>query len=235
MTLKAAIFDFDGVLVDSEPLHYQALRESLMADGLTITAEEYAREYLAYADRECIRIAFERHGVAHDADRIEATARRKARIFDALLAEVPFFEGARELVAALARTMPLAIASGALTYEIERILSAGGLRQPFFTIVGADDVSRGKPHPEPYLTAMQRLRELVPDLEPADCLVFEDSVAGIGAGLAAGMKVIGVAHTYPPSKLQSAHRVVGTLKGLDTASLHELFTRATDRDTLRSA
>jgi beta-phosphoglucomutase-like phosphatase (HAD superfamily) len=134
---------------------------------------------------------------------------------------VPFFEGARELVSDLAQAVPLAIASGALSNEIERLLTAGGLRQPFFTIVGADDVSRGKPHPEPYLTALARLRARVPGLEPADCLVLEDSVAGIAAGLAAGMKVIGVAHTYPPSKLQSAHRVVTALKDLDAASLYE--------------
>jgi beta-phosphoglucomutase-like phosphatase (HAD superfamily) len=235
MPLRAVIFDFDGVLVDSEPLHYRALRDSLSADGISISPEEYAREYLAYADRECIRIAFERHGVAHDGEAIEATSRRKARIFDALLGEVPFFEGARELVAELSRTVPLAIASGALTYEIERILNAGGLRAPFFTVVGADDVSRGKPHPEPYLVAMERLRAPVPDLSPADCLVFEDSVAGIAAGLAAGMKVIGVAQSYPPSKLQSAHRVIPSLKDVDMASLHDLFERASDRDTLRSA
>lgn len=223
MALKAVIFDFDGVLVDSEPLHYRALRESLAKDGITISAEEYAREYLAYADRECIRIAFERHHVPRDPGRIEATAERKARIFDALLAQVPFFEGARELIGDLGRRMPLAIASGALTHEIERILEAGGLRAAFTTIVGADDVSRGKPHPEPYLTAMSRLRARVPDLTPADCLVFEDSVAGIAAGLAAGMRVVGVAHTYPPAKLQSAHRVVPALKGLDAAAVQGFF------------
>jgi HAD superfamily hydrolase (TIGR01509 family) len=221
--MRAVIFDFDGVLVDSEPLHYRALRESLIADGITITPEEYAREYLAYADRECIRIAFERHGVPHTAERIEATALRKAQIFDALLAQVPFFEGARELIADLGRNVPLAIASGALTHEIERILEAGGLRQAFVTIVGADDVSRGKPHPEPYLTAMERLRSRVPDLDAADCVVFEDSVAGIAAGLAAGMKVVGVAHTYPPAKLQSAHHVVPALKGLDTMAVQGFF------------
>jgi len=223
MAMKAVIFDFDGVIVDSEPMHYRALRESLVADGITITAEEYARDYLAYTDRECIRIAFERHDVGRDPERLEATAERKAQIFDALLAQVPFFEGVRELIGDLAQRVPLAIASGALTHEIERILQAGGLRSKFFTIVGADDVSRGKPHPEPYLTAMARLRARVPDLVPADCVVFEDSVAGIAAGLAAGMKVVGVAHTYPPAKLQSAHRVVPALKGLDAHALQGFF------------
>ena len=220
---RAVIFDFDGVLVDSEPLHYRALRECLAADGITLTPEEYARQYLAYADRECIRIAYEVHAVPHDPDKIEAAAQRKARIFDALLGQVPFFAGARELIDDLGRAVPLAIASGALRHEIEEILEAGGLRRAFATIVGADDVSRGKPHPEPYLTALARLRSHVPDLAASDCLVFEDSVAGIAAGLAAGMKVVGVAQTYPPAKLQSAHRVVPALKGLDTLSLRGLF------------
>ena len=221
--MKAAIFDFDGVLVDSEPLHYRALRDSLLEDGISITPDEYATTYLAYTDRDCIRIAYERHGLAHDADRVDAAVARKARLFDTLLAQVPFFEGARELVAGLGRTVPLAIASGALSGEIERILEAGGLREAFFAIVGADDVSRGKPHPEPYLAAMERLRSRVPDLCAADCVVFEDSVAGITAGLAAGMKVVGVAHSYPAAKLHTAHHVVPALKALDAAAVQGLF------------
>jgi beta-phosphoglucomutase len=223
MAMRAVIFDFDGVLVDSEPSHYRALRDALAEEGIRITPEEYASRYLAYDDRECIRIALEHDGQPCEAARVEAAARRKAQIFDALLGHVPFFDGARELVADLARTMPLAIASGALRGEIERIVEAGGLRPSFAAIIGADDVSRCKPHPEPYLTALSRLRQRAPDLRAGECLVIEDSVAGITAGRAAGMRVLGVAHSYPPEKLEAAHHVLPALRGLRAADLQELF------------
>jgi HAD superfamily hydrolase (TIGR01509 family) len=140
-----------------------------------------------------------------------------------MLGEVPFFPGARTLVLELASELPLGIASGALRREIEAILQASGLRDAFAAVVGADDVSRGKPDPEPYLKALARLRARAPQLGPADCLVFEDSVPGILAARAAGMKVIGVASSYPAARLQPAHRVVPTLAGLDLAGLREMF------------
>jgi beta-phosphoglucomutase len=221
--MKAAIFDFDGVIVNSEPLHYRALRDSLVPEGFTITPEEYEQQYLAYTDREAIRIALETHGQPADGARVELVAERKARLFDAIIGEVAFFDGSRELVRELASQMPVAIASGALRGEIEHILSVGGLREAFATIVGADDVSQGKPHPEPYLTAMAHLQADTPGLRAAECLVIEDSMAGIAAGLAAGMRVLGVAHSYPPEKLSAAHKVVPSLRGVGASALRPLF------------
>lgn len=220
--LRAAIFDFDGVIVDSEPLHFGALRDALRPEGIALDEDEYRSTYLAYDDRGAIRLALERHGMAWDGERIEAIARRKARDFERLLPEVPFFDGARELVRALAGEMPLGIASGALRSEIEAILRAGGLYDAFSTIVGADDVHRGKPDPEAYLTAMERLRYRAPGLEPAQCLVFEDSVPGILSARAAGMTVVAVTNSYPAQKLAAAHRVVDSLAGLDARMLRQL-------------
>jgi beta-phosphoglucomutase len=221
--MRAAIFDFDGVLVDSEPLHFGALRDALLAEGISIDEGEYVHKYLAYDDRGSIRRALENHGVACDAGRVEAVARRKASAFDALVGRVQFFPGARELVLSLADGMPLAIASGALHGEIDAILTAGGLRHAFAAIVGADDVGHSKPHPEPYLTALARLTPLTPGLAAADCLVFEDSMPGIAAALAAGMKVVAVTNSYSAAKLSAAHRVVTSLEGLARDSLRELF------------
>jgi beta-phosphoglucomutase len=127
-------------------------------------------------------------------------------------------------VCRLSADLPLAIASGARRAEIETILRADGLRGAFLAIVGADDCTFTKPDPEPYLTAMARLSERFPDLTAAQCLVFEDSVAGIASGLAAGMRVVGVAHSYAPEKLSAAHRVVTSLEGLERADLDALFT-----------
>lgn len=221
--MRAVVFDFDGVLVDSERLHFRAQRDALLAEGITIDQDEYYRHYLAYDDRGAMRIALERHGRAPDRDRVERLAERKARIFAALLPEVPFFPGARELVRALARDVPLAVASGARRQEIEAILAAGRLDDAFAIIVGADDVVQSKPHPEPYLTAMARLAPLAPGLQPGECLVFEDSVPGIASALAAGMKVVAVANSYPAGKLGAAHRVVHSLEGLTAPELRSLF------------
>lgn len=221
--MRAVLFDFDGVLVDSEPLHFRAMHDALVAEGFTIDEEEYWRHLLAHDDRGAIRIALERHGVPFDGARIEAVTRRKAEAFEALLAGIPFFPGVKELVRALHREVPLAIASGARRVEIEAILEAGGLRDAFDAVVGIDDVSRSKPSPEPYLTAMARLSTRAPGLEPGQCLVIEDSYTGIAAGLAAGMRVLAVTNSYPAAKLAAAHRVVDSLAGLDSAGLRQLF------------
>lgn len=221
--MRAAIFDFDGVLVDSEPLHFGSLREALLPEGIVIDEAEYVRHYLAYDDRGSIRLALESHGMPCERARVEVIAERKASAFDRLVERVPFFAGARELVRALAAEMPLAIASGALTAEIEAILSAGGLRDAFAAIVGADDVAHSKPDPEPYLEALARLRPCAPGLAPAECLVFEDSMPGIASARAAGMKVVAVTNSYPAAKLSAAHLVVPSLEGLAAAGLRDLF------------
>jgi HAD superfamily hydrolase (TIGR01509 family) len=221
--MRAVLFDFDGVLVDSEPLHFRAMRAALVAEGFTIDEEEYWRHLLAHDDRGAIRIALERHGLPYDGARIDAVTRRKAEAFEAVLADIAFFPGVPELVLSLSRELPLAIASGARRVEIEAILEAGGLRDAFSAVVGIDDVSRSKPDPEPYLTAMRRLNGRAPGLQPAQCLVIEDSTTGIAAGLAAGMKVLAVTNSYPAARLASAHRVVDSLAGLDSAGLRQLF------------
>jgi beta-phosphoglucomutase len=220
MALRGVVFDFDGVLVDSEGLHYRALRESLRPEGIEIDAREYAQKYLAYDDREAVRVALESHGRPSGPDQVAAVAHRKARIFEELLPEVPFFPGARELVRGLAAQMPVAIASGALRGEIERILDGGGLRDAFSAIVGADDVRQCKPHPEPYLEAARRLGR-----EPADCAAFEDSVAGIASARAAGLFVVGVATSYPAARLTGAHHVVGSLTEMTPERLEEICAR----------
>lgn len=222
--MRAVLFDFDGVLVNSEPLHFGSLRKALAREGVAIDEAEYLSTYLAYDDRGAIRLALERHGVPHDRSRVEAIARRKAEDFAALLPAVPFFPGAKELVRALAAEVPVAIASGALHGEIEAILAAGGIRDAFSAIVGADDVTRGKPHPEPYLTAMAAVNGHDPGLRPADCLVFEDAMPGIAAARAAGMVVVAVTNSYPAERLRAAQRIVATLEGLTPAQLRrELF------------
>lgn len=221
--LRAVVFDFDGVLVDSEPLHFEALRDALLPEGIAITREEYYAKYLAFDDHGSIRRALEEYGIIADAPETDRIARRKAACFAKILEKVTFYPGASQLVRALAAALPVGIASGARRDEIEAILTAGGLRESFSVIVGADDVPRTKPDPAPYLLAASQLGAFASNLAPEECLAIEDSMPGIASALAAGMKVVGVAHSYPAAKLQAAHRVVESLVGLEGDDLRALF------------
>jgi beta-phosphoglucomutase len=223
MALRAAVFDFDGVIVDSEPLHFRSLRDALASESVLITHEEYWDHLLAHDDKSSIRLAFERRGEKPDRERLARVERAKIARFAELIPEVPVFPGAREVIGALAAELPLAIASGARHAEIEAILTGIGLRGAFCAVVGAEDASRTKPDPAPYLEAARRLEDRVAGLVPEECVAFEDSVPGVMSALGAGMKVVGVAHSYPADKLRSAHRVVESLAALEPGSLGALF------------
>jgi len=216
------VFDFDGVLVDSEPLHFESLRDTLEGFGVEIDEDEYRESYVAYDDREALRIAFERHGLPADLESVERAALAKAEAFVEHIPRIALLPGARELVGSLAAEVPLAIASGALTGEIEQILAGTGLRDAFEAIVGADQVSRTKPDPLPYTEAVARLGRRVPGLGPGDCLAFEDSIAGIASARGAGLRVVAVANTFPPERLGTAHHVLASLTGLDAAGARRL-------------
>lgn len=224
MPLRAAVFDFDGVIVNSEPLHFRSLQAALRTEGVEITEEEYFGSFLAYDDRGAIRRALEHHNQPVDPDRMERLASQKIAHFRELIPEVPVFDGAADLVRRLADEVPLAIASGARHAEVEEILRGVDLHDAFVTIVGAEDAPRTKPDPAPYLEAARRLAEHSGNgLPTTDCLALEDSVPGIASARAAGMKVVGVANSYPADKLQAAHRVVDTLVGLGVDDLRGLF------------
>ena len=223
MALRAAVFDFDGVIVDSEPLHYRSLREALLADAVEITHEEYWEHLLAHDDRGSIRRALERRGEPCDPARVGRVEERKIERFAELIPEIPVFPGARQLIETLAGQVPLAIASGARRQEIEAILAGIGLRDAFRAVVGAQDAPRTKPDPAPYLEAARRLAACASGLVPGECVAFEDSVPGLVSALGAGMKVVGVAHSYPAEKLRSAHLVVDSLAAVEPASLAALF------------
>jgi len=221
--LRAAVFDFDGVIVDSEPVHFRALRDALLPERVEITEDEYWHVYLAYDDRMAIGKALEHHGEPLLEETIGRVEARKVARFAALIPEIPVFPGALPLVRDLADAVPLGIASGARREEIDAILEGLGLRDAFEAVVGAQDVERTKPDPAPYLEAARRLAARAPGLAPAECLAVEDSMAGIASALGAGMKVVGVAHSYPADKLNAAHRVVDSLVGVSAASLRGLF------------
>lgn len=223
--LRAIIFDFDGVIADTEPLHFAALRQVLASIDISLTETEYYTDYLGFDDRGCFLAALRSHQRQASLALLGELMDRKAHAYlSAVKEHLAIFPGVRELVHDATTRYPLAIASGALRNEIELILEEAGLRKAFLHITSAEDVTRGKPAPEPFLHAMAALNRqpAQPALTPDDCLVIEDSLPGIRAARAAGMKVLAVANTHTVQDLGEADAITDSLAN---TSISDLRTR----------
>lgn len=220
MAIRAVVFDFNGVLVDDEHVHFELFHETLGELGIALSEREYHEEYLGFDDRGAFAVALDRAGQPHDREAIDRLIARKAARYRVVAAGgLRIFPGAAESVRAAAKLGPVAICSGALRDEVHFGLDTIGVRDLVREVVASEDTQRCKPDPEGYLLTLKRLRAIGPtDLQPGECLVIEDSLAGIQSALAAGMRPIAVAHTYTPNELIQA----GALAVLD--SLAELPT-----------
>ena len=212
--LRAIIFDFDGTIADSEPLHLAAFQAVLSEElDLDLTEEEYAERYLAFDDRLLFTHVLNDRGVGVEPDRFEQLLELKEARYQEIALAPQILPGAAEMIRAAAAHWPLAIASGALGHEVRPVLERVGLIDCFPIIVTAEMVSRGKPDPESFLTALARINESRAELiPPGSCLVVEDSVAGVRSGGAAGMRTLAVTTSYPADKLTEADRVVDSLE-----------------------
>lgn len=209
---QAIIFDMDGVIVDSEPLHERAFRDVLDEIG---RGENHGIDFPAYygkSDLVVWRDFIARH---HPAQSLEELLARKEAKFAALLRrEAPIFDGLPRLLEQLSVRCPLALASGSRHPTINVVLDLRGLRRFFRAVVSSEDVARGKPAPDIFLRAAELLA-----VAPGDCCVIEDSAAGVEAGLAAGMTVIAITNSLPPEKLAKATMVVGSYEEIARALL----------------
>jgi HAD superfamily hydrolase (TIGR01509 family) len=225
--IRAVIFDFNGVLVDDEHLHFALFRDVLAGVGLTLTEDEYRETYLGFDDRGCFTEALRRAGRDGDPGRVERMIADKARLYlDHADAGLRYFDGGAECVERLARRWPVAICSGALRPEIDHALRRMGLDGAVSAVIAAEDVDRCKPDPEGYLLALDALRARHgEDLEAGHCLVVEDSLAGVESGKAAGMWVVGVPNSYPAEELRAAgaDAVVAGLAELTPETVARLF------------
>jgi HAD superfamily hydrolase (TIGR01509 family) len=227
VTLRAILFDFDGVIADSEPSHLEAFREVVAGEGVTLQEETYYRRYLGLDDRACLRAILADAGRIVTEESLEVLFRRKSERYQRGLRENPVLkDGAPDFVRRASARFPLIVASGALRDEIELVLEGAGLRSCFADIVSAEDVRHCKPHPEPFLTALDRLNRKTaptPPIAPRECLVIEDALHGIAAAHEAGMKCLAVAGSYPAYRLGAADMVVPSLEGLPIEKLEGLF------------
>jgi beta-phosphoglucomutase len=217
--LKAILFDFDGVLADTEPLHFQIFQQVLREQGLALTEQDYYARYVGLDDIGCFETILSGAGRPTDPDIIGRLVDRKAQLFLARLKkDLVFYPDIIEFVNALASDYRLAIVSGALRHEIEYSLEAAGIRKQFEHITAAQDVEAGKPAPDGYLHALHCLQQKAP-LHVSECLVIEDTIAGIQAAHAAGMRCLAITNTYPATELALADAVTPTLKGYDLGAL----------------
>jgi beta-phosphoglucomutase len=220
--LRALIFDFNGVLVDDEPLHFVLFARVLAEEGVVLTKEEYYAKYLPCPDRALFERVLRDKGAAFDAPRIASMAERKAKYYGENSEGVILFPGVREFVQEAARRYPLAVASGARREEIELALARAGLLSSFQAVVGAEDVVRGKPDPEAFKLALKRVNGLLGSgIMHAECLVIEDSKEGIEAAHPAGMKCLAVANSYPAEELVAADWVAKDFRDVSLAQLEK--------------
>src|SRR5213596_471590 len=211
MTMKrfeAVIFDMDGVIVDSEPLHERAFRQVFDEIGY---GETHGIDFPAYYGKSDLVVWRDFIARFHPAESLEELLARKEKKFGALLQqEEPIFSGLPELLAKLSPRYPLALASGSRHPTINAVLAMRGLRRFFRVVVSSEDVAHGKPAPDIFL----RTAELL-DLAPNECCVVEDSASGVDAALAAGMTVIAITNSLPAEKLSRATSVVETYEELE--------------------
>ncbi len=202
---RGIIFDMDGVIVDSEPVHERAFREVFKEIGYGETHGIDFPFYYGRSDHALWQDFITKH---HPIETLEQLTDRKQRLFLQIIREEePIFEALPDLLAQLSGQYKLALASGSFHPVIEVILSMKNLRQYFPVVVSVQDVPRGKPAPDVFLRAAELLQ-----VKPAECCVVEDAAAGIEAAIAAHMTVIGITNSLPREKLTRAHHLVSTYK-----------------------
>jgi beta-phosphoglucomutase-like phosphatase (HAD superfamily) len=229
--LAAIIFDFDGVIADSERLHLRAYQEVLAVRGLRLTGEAYFEQYLGYDDAALLRRFALNQGLAWDDAAVAQLVAAKTQIYEDLTSRGEMlFPGAARFVRAAALVVPIAIASGALTHEIEAILDRASLRELFVTVVGADQTTRSKPSPDPYLEAFHRIRGEGHKVEADRTVAIEDSMWGLVSARGAGLRCVGVTNTCRADELAPhAELVVSGLDALTLDTLDTLVSRASTR------
>lgn len=187
---KALIFDCDGVLVDSEPLHCLTWQETFRKHGVEMPTEALMR-FVGLSSPQTMSVLLDEK-LMLDCDDPEILIREKRELFwryvEERLQEIP---GVRSFIAAMAPRIPLAMATGSPESTYSRVLRRMRLIGVFGVIVGADHVANPKPHPEIYLKTLKAL-----GLPASDCLTFEDSAPGVEAARVAGIDVVGIASTH---------------------------------------
>jgi len=223
--LRAVIFDFDGVITDSEILHFRSFNQVLAKHNFEITLKDYYRDYLGLTDLDLFDLLVEKKLLNIDPGEIADLAEQKTRVFEKLAqTNGKIIEGVRQFLGLLSKNnIPMAICSGALLAEIELTLEQAQLRSFFELIVSAEHVHRGKPHPEGFLLTLEKLnKKNNSDIKANQCIVIEDSHWGLQAAQSAKMHTIAVTNSYDADQLAMAQMTVAGLGQLTIDDLQKL-------------
>lgn len=207
---QAVIFDFDGVILDSEPLHYEACSHVFNQLGLTLSYAEYTEKYLGLSDKEMFPKLFSAKNLSFSLDKINALIEEKTKQYQEIIKlcdNLPMIDSVDRYINYVSQKTPkLAICSGSTRNEVMAVLTKfkqGELQTYFNTIVTSEDVQHGKPSPEGYLLTAKQL-----NVSPNQCLVIEDTPLGIEAAKAAGMHVIALLTSYKKEELHHADKII---------------------------
>jgi HAD superfamily hydrolase (TIGR01509 family) len=228
MPLRAIIFDFNGVIADDETPHFLMFQQALLEEGLSLSREEYYGAYHGMDERNCLAALLTQTGRAHDPALAQRIHDRKVTLFREYTATHPpeLFPGVADFVLQAKDRYRIAVASGGKREQIMAALRGTPIERAFPLIVAAEDTTIGKPDPHIYRLTLETLNVLAPKPDPkftaADCLVIEDSLAGIESAKAAGMKVIGLSTTYPSEKLKDADAVYPNLTTVGFSEIERL-------------
>lgn len=230
MALKAVLFDFNGVIINDEPLHEKLIDQILIEENLRPRPGEFRELCLGRSDRACLADLLANRGRVVSNEYLDTLIARKAKAYlqqIEVIEKLPTYPGLEDLIFSLkATSCKLAIVSGAIRSEIESVLTRLQVSQDFSLIVSADDLTASKPEPDSYQLAVDRLNQQFPDLslQPSECLAIEDTFAGIAAARRAGIPVVGVANTYPFHMLQRcANWTVDYLSDLELDRVQQFF------------
>lgn len=221
-------FDFNGVLVNDEVVHFETFQEVVAGLGVTLSEHDYLHRYLGFDDAGAFRAILEDAGQRPSPEQIASLIEAKRPLYmTRARANLPTFPGAAELVKRRAAAGPALVVSGALREEVELGLTVLGVRASIQHIVAAEDTAVCKPDPEGYLLAIRYLAERGHEAAAKRALVIEDSLAGVEAAKAAGLPCVGVTHTYSQQELggSGADVVVTSLESIDDALLTALYRR----------
>ncbi|MGZ8530004.1 MAG: HAD family hydrolase [Candidatus Binatia bacterium] len=222
--LRAVIFDFNGIIVDDEPIHFELFQKVLAEEGIELTNDAYYARYLGFDDRGAFSFGYREHNRPLSQLKLTELIARKAVYYqEAIRNHVAIFPGVKKLVADLAQSLPLAVASGALRNEIETILTTANLIHHFKVVVSAEDVERGKPEPDIFLQALAALNAHDgKPIQAKQCVVIEDSKEGIKGARRAGMKCLAVTNSHAAELLGEANLIVKSLEEMGLARLAQL-------------
>lgn len=230
MALKAVLFDFNGVIINDEPLHQKLIEQLLIEENLRPKPEEFREVCLGRSDRACLTELLARRGRVVSEEYLNGLIARKAQAYAQQLTQlekIPSYPGLTDLIFRIRSVhLPMAVVSGAIRSEIELVLQRLDLANVFSVIVAGDEITTSKPNPAGYLLAVDRLNQIQPDLQlqPQDCLAIEDTFAGIQAAKAAGMQVVGVANSYPFHMMQRVSNwAVDYLSDLEIDRVQQVF------------